>query len=149
MNVVIGDPLYRPFARPRIMMSDSQINLDYAFYHDLAVRFLPHDGKKFRLELVRVAGQKAAPRLLELASLVSAMDENYGQASDFLQHAAALYQSAEDKLRCTLYDAEIARRSGNSKESLALVKRIVEQSQFNSLPALNAAVGMEKELAPK
>jgi hypothetical protein len=149
MNVVIGDPLYRPFARPRIMMSDSAAHLDYALFHDLAIRFLPRDARKFRLELVRVAEQKSSARLLELASLVSAMESRYGQASDFLQHAAALYDKPEDKLRCTLYDAEIARRSGDAQQSLALVKRIVEQSQFNSIPALNAAVAMEKEMTPK
>jgi uncharacterized protein (TIGR03790 family) len=149
MNVVIGDPLYRPFARPRIMMSDSAADLDYALFHDLAVRFLPRDAKRFRLELVGVAEKKASPRLLELASLVSAMEGKYGQASDFLQHAAALYEKPEDKLRCTLYDAELARRSGDAKQSLTLVKRIVEQSQFNSIPALSAAVAMEKEMALK
>lgn len=149
MNVVIGDPLYRPFAKPRVMMSDAPTDLDYALYHDLAVRYLPHDAKKFRRELLRIAEEKESPRLLELASLISAMDENYGQASDFLQHAAALYEKPEDKLRCSLYDAELARRGGDAKLSLTIVQRIVEQSQFGSIPAMSAAMGMQKELGNK
>ena len=149
MNVVIGDPLYRPFAKPRVMMSAESADLDYALYHDIALRFLPDDGKKFRQELLRIAEDKESPRLLELASLISAMDGNYGQASDFLQHAAALYLDPEDKLRCGLYDAELARRSGDAKESLNLVKRIVEESGFRAVPALHAAMGMQKEMTTK
>lgn len=149
MNVVIGDPLYRPFAKPRVMMSDTPADLDYALYHDLAVRYLPNDAKKFRRELLRIAEDKESPRLLELASLISAMDENYGQASDFLQHAAALYEKPEDKLRCTLYDAELARRGGDAKLSLTIVERIMGESLFGSIPALGAAQGMQKELGNK
>ena len=149
MNVVIGDPLYRPFAKPRVMLSEEPGDLEYARYHDLAVRYLPHDGKKFRRELLQAVEEKPSPRLLELASLVSAMDENYGQASDFLQHAAALYEKPEDKLRCALYEAELARRGGDAKQSLTMVKRIVEQSIFGSIPAISAAMGMEKDMAPK
>jgi uncharacterized protein (TIGR03790 family) len=149
MNVVIGDPLYRPFAKPRLMMSEEPTDLDYALFHDLAVRFLPGDGVKFHQELVRIAEEKDSPRLLELASLVSAMDGNYGQASDFLEHAAALYEKPEDKLRCGLYDAELSRRAGDAKESLALVKRLIEQSGFASIPALSAAIGMQHEMKDK
>ena len=149
MNVVIGDPLYRPFAKPRVMMSDDAADLDYALFHDLAVRYLPHDAKKFRRELLRIAEEKESPRLLELASLISAMDENYGQASDFLQHAAALYEKPEDKLRCALYDAELAKRSGDAKQSLALVQRIVENNVFATIPGLNAALGMQREMGAK
>jgi hypothetical protein len=149
MNVVIGDPLYRPFAKPRLMMSEEPADLDYALFHDLAVRFLPGDAVKFHQELVRIAEEKDSPRLLELASLVSAMNGNYGQASDFLDHAAALYEKPEDKLRCGLYDAELSRRAGDAKESLELVKRLIEQSGFAGIPALGAAVGMQKEMKGK
>jgi uncharacterized protein (TIGR03790 family) len=145
-NVLIGDPLYRPFVRPRVMMSEKAADLDYALYHDLAVRYLPRDGKKFRRELVRIAEEKKSPRLLELASLISSMDGNYGQASDFLQHAAALYKTPEDKLRCSLYDAELARRSGDAKQSLTLVQRIVDESIYSDMPAMSAAMGMKKEM---
>jgi uncharacterized protein (TIGR03790 family) len=149
MNVVVGDPLYRPFAKPRVMLSEEPADLEYALFHNLAVRFLPTDGKKFRQELLRTAEEKQSPRLLELASLVSAMDENYGQASDFLQHAAALYEKPEDKLRCGLYDAELARRSGDTKQSLALVQRLVAESAYLSFPAHGAAMGMKKEMTAK
>jgi hypothetical protein len=77
------------------------------------------------------------------------MDENYTQASDFLQHAAALYERPEDKLRCGLYNAELARRSGDAKQSLDLVQRILEEAGFASIPALSAAIGMQKDLSPE
>ena len=134
MNVVIGDPLYRPFAKTRVMMSERALDLDYALYHDLAVRFLPGCGIKFHQELLRIAEDKDSPRLLELASLVSAMDENYGQASDFLQHAAALYEKPEDKLRCAPLRRGTRPPTAMPKESLELVKRLIEESGFASIP---------------
>ena len=150
MNIVLGDPLYRPFARPRIMMSEDPADLDYALYHDLAARYLTQDGKKFRRELLRIAEEKNSPRLLELVALVSAVEGSHGQSSDFLQHAAALYTKPEDKLRCALYDAELARRRGDPKQSLDLVKRILDQSRlFGSIPAVSAAVTMQQEMSPQ
>lgn len=150
MNIVLGDPLYRPFAKPRIMMSEDPTDLDYALYHDLAARYLTQDGKKFRRELLRIAEEKHSPRLLELVALISAVEGSHGQSSDFLQHAAALYTKPEDKLRCALYDAELARRRGDPKQSLDLVKRILDQSRlFGSIPAVSAAVAMQREMMPE
>ena len=101
-------------------------------------------------ELLRIAEEKKSPRLLELVALVSAVEGSHGQSSDFLQHAAALYTKPEDKLRCALYDAELARRRGDSKQSLDLVKRILDQSRlFGSIPAVSAAVAMQQEMSPK
>lgn len=150
MNIVLGDPLYRPFAQPRLMMSEDPADLEYALYHDLATRYLTQDGKKFRRELLRIAEEKKSPRLLELVALVSAVEGSHGQSSDFLQHAAALYTHPEDKLRCALYDAELARRRGDPKQSLDLVKRILDQSRlFGSIPAVSAALAMQREMLPK
>lgn len=133
MNVLIGDPLYRPFGKNRENISDDQAALDYALYHDFVQRYLQHDGKKLRREILRVAVDKKSARLLELVGLLCAIEENFGQAGDFFQHARALYDSDEDKLRCLLYDAEFMRRGGMSVEALAMLNAMDEtpKSPYN------------------
>lgn len=144
MNVVVGDPLYRPFATPREMNSEDPRDLDYALYYDLAERYLQHDGKKLRRELLRIASDKKSPRLIELAALLTTVEGNHGQASDFLQHARALYEEPEDQVRCALYDAELSRRSGDVKEYQELVKRILQEEKFNDLPGRDAAAVIDR-----
>ncbi|MFZ4763358.1 MAG: TIGR03790 family protein [Roseimicrobium sp.] len=149
MNVVLGDPLYRPFAKPRVMMSEDRADLDYALYHDIAVRYLLQDRKKFCREILRIAEKNDSPRLLELAALIDAVESRHGQASDFFQHAAAKYTKPEDKLRCALYDAELSRRTGDAKGSLDLINRIAGESSFSGVPAMSAVRGLQRELAAK
>ncbi|WP_075087987.1 TIGR03790 family protein [Verrucomicrobium spinosum] len=55
MNVVVGDPLYRPFPRRRVMPDAASPNRDYALYASLVGRYLPRDPKKFRRELLKTA----------------------------------------------------------------------------------------------
>lgn len=147
MNILVGDPLYRPFPKNRVQLSQDPADLDYATYRDLVIRYLSHDQKKFHRELLRVAEEKPSPRLLELAGLLSCMESNASQAGDFFQHAAALYRHDEDQLRCALYESEISNRTGNKEYSLALLKRITSETSFNTVPAYTAAVAMEGELS--
>ena len=149
MNVVVGDPLYRPFPKNRRRPVDEKRDGDYALYQEVSRRYLQHDEKKFRRELLRLALEKNNPHILELGGLLCAVEGAYGEASDFFQHAAALYSKAADQLRCALYDAEIAKRKGDAKESLAAVRKILKESRFAQLPAFSAAHDLEMVVAPK
>ncbi len=149
MNVVIGDPLYTPFPKKRDAISGDPADLDYALYYDLVERYLAHDPKKLRRELIRIAEQKESPRLLEFAALISTMDEKYGEASDFYQHAAALYTDTADQLRCAIYEAELGRRGGDPKAGLASLARIFGDQKFAGVPGLAAVAGLQKLLQAK
>ena len=149
MNIVVGDPLYRPFPKNRLMLSDDPRDLDYALFHDIAQRYLQHDPKKFRREALRIAEEKKSPRLLELVGLLCAMESNYGQAGDFLQHARALYEEPVDQLRCSLYEAEIAKRKGDPNEGLAIVQRIIADSKLGTLPAMSAVMVLQRAMKGK
>lgn len=149
MNVVVGDPLYRPFPKTRQPPAPGGPAADYAAYRDIARRLMLQDGKKFRRELVRVAEAGKTARLLEMAGLYSTMEETFGEAEDFFRHARALYPEAADQLRCALYAAELARRQGDLEESRGLLKGIASDPRFSNLPGLGAALAMEKENPPR
>lgn len=146
MNVLVGDPLYRPFPNSRSTPADTSAVSDYVAFGDLTRKYLQHDGKKLRRELLRLAAERKRPHLIELAALLTAVEGNHGQAADFLQHAQALYTAPEDKLRCALYDAELSRRSGDVKECRELLEHVLQDRQFAPLPSLEAARAMLLEL---
>jgi uncharacterized protein (TIGR03790 family) len=141
MNVLIGDPLYRPFPKGRTTVSDAARDRDYILYHDLVSRYLPHDPKKFRKELVRIAEEKQKASLLELAGLLSIVEEHPGEAMNFLQHARALYQDPEDQLRCGLYESTLL--SGEAAQ--VLLNHLTTHQPYLNLPSLAAAKALLKK----
>jgi hypothetical protein len=149
MNVVVGDPLYRPFPRNRVMLSDEPRDLDYARFHELSKRYAAHDSKKFRREVLATASEKNSPRLLELAGLLCATEGSYGHAGDFFQHAQAAYREPADQVRCALYAAEIARRKGDPVEATEILESLLADGKLAQLPALSAAATMLKIVKPK
>jgi len=149
MNVVIGDPLYRPFPKERALTTDDPRDQNYAVYQDLARRFLVHDGKKFRRELLHAAEERQSATLLELAALLSSVEGASGEADDFFQHAGAVYPKPADQLRCRLYDAEIALRKGNAEEGRVLLQNITSEPKFSKLPALTAAQQLKRNSGGK
>jgi len=149
MNVVVGDPLYRPFPRNRVMLSDEPRDLDYARFHELSKRYVAHDSKKFRREVLATASEKNSPRLLELAGLLCATEGSYGHAGDFFQHAQAAYREPADQVRCALYAAEIARRKGDPVEATEILESLLADGKLAQLPALSAAATMLKIVKPK
>ena len=149
MNVLVGDPLYRPFPRNRVMLSDEPRDLDYALFHELSKRYVAHDSKKFRREVLAMASEKKSPRLLELAGLLCATEGSYGQSGDFFQHAQSAYREPADQVRCALYAAEIARRKGDAGEAAEILEGILANSKLAQVPALTAATAMLRVVKPK
>jgi uncharacterized protein (TIGR03790 family) len=149
MSVVVGDPLYRPFPKDRAMTSKDSHEKSYALYQDLARRFLTHDSKKFRREVLKTAEEQQSALLLELSGLLSANDGAAGEADDFFQHAAAVFPKPQDQLRCKLYDAELALRKGNSEEGQQILKTITSEPKYSNLPGIAAAQDLKNSHAGK
>jgi uncharacterized protein (TIGR03790 family) len=149
MSVVVGDPLYRPFRKDRPLTTSDPHNQSYAIYQDLARRFLTHDGKKFRREILHAAEERQSATLLELTGLLSTIEGFYGEADDFLEHAGALFPKPADQLRCKLYDAELELRKGDAEEGRVLLKNIATEPKFSKLPGLTAAIELEKSSGVK
>ncbi len=149
MNVVVGDPLYRPFPKERIQPGNNSSTATYALYQEQAHRYLPHDGKKFRREIVRIAEEKKDPVLLELAAMLSTLEGNFGEADDFYQHARSLNTEPADQLRCALYRAELAQRKGTPDEARDQLDQIINDPRFAKLAGYAVAQSMKLNLPPK
>ncbi len=153
MNVLVGDPLYRPFPKGRPDAAKQKQDEDYALYRDLARRLLIQDGKKFRRELIQTATERKSPLLLEFAGLYCTLESAFGEAEDFFAHARSLYENSTDQLRCALYAADLAQRKGKAEDGRELLKSLLKSissdPRFSNLPARSAALAMEKESMKK
>ncbi len=149
MNVLVGDPLYRPFRKDRAQPGNAAPGAAYALYQDLAHRYLPHDGKKFRREIVHLAEEMKNPVLLELAAMYSTLEGNFGEADDFYQHARSLHTEPADQLRCALYRAELAQRKGTPEEARDQLEQIINEPRFAKLAGYAVAQWMKIDLSRK
>jgi hypothetical protein len=145
MNVLVGDPLYRPFPKRDGAARPQPEDADYALYQDIARRYVIQDAKKFRRELVRIAEERKNARLLELAGLLCTVEEKFGEAEDFFQHAKALHTVPEDQFRCALYAAEVELRRGNLKKGNDLIKAITADPKFAKRKRAPAPLAMDEE----
>lgn len=149
MNVLVGDPLYRPFRKGLAPPGSGTPGAEYALYQEQVLRLLPHDAKKFRREIVRLAEEMKKPLLLELAGLYSTLEGNLGQADDFYQHARSLNTRPEDQLRCALYRVDLAQRKGAPEEARDQLEQIVNDPSYAKLPAFYVARLMKMSLPQK
>ncbi len=113
MQVVIGDPLYRPFRTvPSLQLGDEGRARDYALFRTLVTRHAEApDSAEMKKQLLRLAEKRQSPHLLELLALHCWNTGNATEAADLLDHAASIATIPEDRDRLRLYQAEALRQN--------------------------------------
>ena len=126
--VVIGDPLYRPFARfddaPGLSPPDKEfVTLRESF------RSWPND-EETRIRKMRTAAAKAGSGLIYEALGLSLREQNEpAQAAAFFNSAAKHYQAGPDRLRQELHLIDMAREAGRNQEALTRVRTALPKYQ--------------------
>ncbi|MES2595693.1 MAG: TIGR03790 family protein [Verrucomicrobiota bacterium] len=143
MNVLCGDPLYRPYARgPGSTMGDDGRGRDYALYQGIAMKYQERGSQELKQALSELAETRNKPHLLELTALLSASEGKNGEAIDLLEHAESLYVINADKVRTLLYLTELYRKEGRTEQSKKLLQKILADPAFANVPAILAAKAM-------
>lgn len=146
MNVVVGDPLYRPFAHRTLPAEDMK---DYALFQGLVDK---HRGdpspSPLKRAVVELAERKGAPRLLELLALLAAVDGGTNEAAGLLQHARSLYTEPADRLRTILIEADCLRH-GSQPLQRDHAERLLRESLANASLQSEAAYRLIKTLLPE
>lgn len=124
MDVVVGDPLYRPFASWLQLDSkrDSRKKSDWQIYHDFAVQNSGRSTADY-LALAHTAASRAdnGPMLEDLG-MMEKEDGNYASAVGYFRQARSLYKKSDDNLRALLEQADALLRSGDKEGALALLR---------------------------
>jgi uncharacterized protein (TIGR03790 family) len=138
MNVVCGDPLYRPYAKgPGSSMGEGR-ERDYALYQGMAMRHPGEDSRELKSTLTTLAETRSKPHLLELTALLSASEGKNAEAIDLLEHAQSLYVIANDKVRARLYEAQLLLQENHPAEAKQLLQSLLDDAAYKDAPALQA-----------
>jgi len=146
MNVVLGDPLYRPFGKGIGTKLGEGAARDYALYQGMVRRMAADPDARIKSALAELAVKRRSPRLLELTALLSALQSKHPEALDLLEHAESLSNNPADLLRQRLYRAEILRRDGKADAARKLLRAMQEDSAFKDQPATPAIKALLTEM---
>lgn len=139
MNVLCGDPLYRPFAKgPGAVMGEGR-ERDYALYQGTALRHAGEDTRPLKNALAQLAESRSKPHLLELTALLSASEGKHAEAADLLAHAHSLYVLVPDRIRALLYQARCHLDDERPAEARRILQQILQDPAHKDQPALLAA----------
>jgi hypothetical protein len=113
MTIVVGDPLYRPFASRS--MPEGALR-DYALLRGMAEKYPgPVQASEFKRSVTALAEKRRNPHLLELLALLSAQESDSASAASLLEHARALHVNPTDRARALFYQIDILRHSADPK----------------------------------
>ncbi len=149
MAVVVGDPLYRPYAswsqtggKKDVSKSDS----NWKAYHDFALQNSEKPDEEYRTLARRVASRSANCPMLEDIGLMVAHDGNWADAASYLEQVRACYSKRDDILRAVLEEANAWVKQENPKHALALIRnalRVISEG-----PTADLLRQRERELSP-
>jgi len=129
MSVMVGDPLYRPYA------SWSQIDAprdstkrpadEWKMYHEFAMKNIIRPVSEFRTLARQVASTSHNCPMMEDLALMEARDGHFDEAASHLQQARTCYAQRDDILRVALEEADAWLKQNNSKGALEIVRSVL------------------------
>ena len=146
MNVVLGDPLYRPFGKGIGSKLGDGNDRDYTLYQGMVQRMAAETDSRIKTAITELAVKRKSPRLLELTALLSALQQKLPEALDLLEHAESMTRDMADLLRLRLYRAEMLRRAGNADAARRLLRQALEDDAFKSQPSRAAVDSLLREM---
>jgi uncharacterized protein (TIGR03790 family) len=147
MNVMVGDPLYRPYASWLQIDASRDIGKgagEWKVYHDFAAKNVERPVPEYRTLLRQVASRARNGPMIEDLGLMEAADGNFAAATSHFQQARACYTKRDDILRAVLEEADGWIKQNKPKRALDVVRstlRIVPDA-----PAAALLRKMEQEL---
>ncbi len=148
MNVTVGDPLYRPFARRAnlsLSPSDPPKDKDYIA---AAIAFSTWGNQMPTLkQKLAEAGDRTRDGIFhETLALLNYRDENYDTARSQFIHAAEFYKQPVDKLRCGLLEVETFFAEKQKKKAEARLDQLAKT--YAALPEVAAVTTWLSRLNP-
>ncbi|QQL44936.1 TIGR03790 family protein [Sulfuriroseicoccus oceanibius] len=149
MNVTMGDPLYRPFARRhelKISPSDLPQDKDYIA---IAVAFSSWGRTPMTLhrKLEQAFRRTRNGIYYETIALHHYQQNGFSECIEFLQRAQQIYSSPADKLRCGLLEADALLAKKQKADALDLLRDL--KKRYRREPSVKAAEVMLSRLTPK
>ncbi|HSV63861.1 MAG TPA: TIGR03790 family protein [Chthoniobacterales bacterium] len=128
MSVMVGDPLYRPYAGWLGLDgkgAGEKSSSDWSAYHSFAVKNASLGAAEYRAAATAFATRTRNAPMLEDIGLLDAGAENYVGASGCFDLARTIYSKRDDILRTVLHEADALTKQNKAKRALDLVRTVL------------------------
>jgi hypothetical protein len=128
MSVMVGDPLYRPYAtwlELEEKRDAKKVSSDWSAYHDFAMKNSSLPAEEYRTSAKQFAARTRNAPMLEDIGLLEAGAENYVGASGCFDLARTTYTKRDDILRTVLHEAEVLAKQNKAKRAVDLLRSVL------------------------
>jgi hypothetical protein len=139
MSVMVGDPLYRPYAA-WLQLADKgdgeKSALEWRAYHEFATKNSSMAAPEYRAAAKQFAARTRNAPMLEDIGLMEMAAQNYLGAIGCFDLARTIYSKRDDILRVVLHEAEAMAKDNKTKRALDLIRnvlRVVPDAPASSL----------------
>src|SRR6266478_1409176 len=125
MSVMVGDPLYRPYAAWLQIdaPNDSAKALsDWKTYHEFTVKNAARPASEFRALAAKAAVSAWNCPMLEDLGSIEVRDRNFSAATNDFKQARACYENRDDVLRVVLEEADAWVKQKKPKRAVDLIR---------------------------
>jgi hypothetical protein len=139
MSVMVGDPLYRPYAswlQIDAARDSGRATQPWKAYHDFAVKNASRSPSEYRTLARQFAVRNRNGPMLEDLALMEVAANNFGPASSYLQQARACYSKRDDILRAVIEQTGVFLKDKKPRRALDLIRgvlRIVPDAPASAL----------------
>jgi uncharacterized protein (TIGR03790 family) len=128
MSVMVGDPLYRPYAtwlqlEPKDEAAGS--TSVWTAYHEFAVKNVALPASEFRTLARQVASRTRNGPMIEDLGLMEARDGIFSAAINDFQQAQAFYSTRDDNLRVVIEQADALVKQNKPKRAVDLLRHVL------------------------
>ncbi len=130
MTVMVGDPLYRPYAawlrlEPKRETSKAGDLPDWKMYHNFAVQNATLPPAEYRAAARAAASKGRNAAMIEDLGGMEAREGNFAAATSYFQQARAMYAKRDDILRVVLEEAAAWIGQEKPKRALDVVRSVL------------------------
>ena len=131
MSVMVGDPLYRPYAswlQIDAQPDSAKRGADWKRYHEFAVKNAMRSASEFRaLAGQAVRSARNCPMIEDLGS-IEASNGNLSTATDYFKRARSCYTNQDDIMRVVLEEADAWVKQNKPKRAIDLIRTTLRTS---------------------
>jgi len=149
MSVMVGDPLYRPYAswnQIDLKQDASKIVSPWQMEREFTIKNSSKPAAEFRTLARQEASRARNCPMIEDLGAQEAEDGNFASAASYFQQARACYKKRDDILRAVLEETDTWIKQNQPKHALDLVRSVLRI--ISDAPASPLLKKIEQELAP-
>ncbi|MFL6588847.1 MAG: TIGR03790 family protein, partial [Chthoniobacterales bacterium] len=128
MSVMVGDPLYRPYATwlsIEAKTAGEKPTSDWSEYHEFAVKNGTLAPVEYRKAGIQFAARTKNAVMLEDLGLLEAAAQNYAGASSCFDLARTTYTKRDDIVRTVLHEADALAKQNKAKRGIDLIRDVL------------------------